>query len=297
MTDLDHASLDRILPSTPGSADWDDVMSRFRMHQGRRRRRLVVLVAAALVAAGTASAFGSVRDFILDRGFVGLPPLGASPSTPEKGKLVLSYFGPGGEQDWGKRRFWVYADGRLITLREANLPEGANERSTGLLEQHLTPKGVELLRSERISTGRIVPEDLSGLPASAWEDRKIRAYVPSRYAVCYGGWSESERPIDASRVFTLLPAPAADLLRSRDKTRHDGKRGLGGDLHPDYHYCSNVTTREARAIAEALDHPGLEKVDQTYWLAFQTRGPNRETIDLWFAAILPDGRSVCSPCG
>ena len=77
MMDLDHASLDRVLPSTPGSPDWDDVMSRFRKHQGRRRRRLVVLVAAALVAAGTASAFGTVRDFILDRGFVGLPPVGS----------------------------------------------------------------------------------------------------------------------------------------------------------------------------------------------------------------------------
>ena len=28
MTDLDRASLDRILPPTPGSADWDDVLNR-----------------------------------------------------------------------------------------------------------------------------------------------------------------------------------------------------------------------------------------------------------------------------
>ena len=156
---------------------------------------------------------------------------------------------------------------------------------------------MELLRSELTSTGRIVPEDLAGLPASAWEDRKIRAYVPSRYAVCYDGWAESERPIEASRVLSLLPARAADLLRSKAKTRYEGARGWGDDLHPDHHYCSNVTTEEARAIAEALDHPALERVEQTYWLAFETRGPNRETIDLWFAAILPDGTSVCSPCG
>ena len=76
MTDLDRASLDRVLPSTPGSADWDDVMSRSRARQGRRRRRLVVLAAAALVAVvGTASAFGGVRDLFLDKGFIGLPPV------------------------------------------------------------------------------------------------------------------------------------------------------------------------------------------------------------------------------
>ena len=63
MTDLDRTSLDRILPSTTGSPDWDDVMSRSRAQLGRRRRRVVVaLAAAALVAVGTASAFGSVRD-------------------------------------------------------------------------------------------------------------------------------------------------------------------------------------------------------------------------------------------
>ncbi len=75
MTDLDRTSLDRILPSTTGSPDWDDVMSRSRAQLGRRRRRVVVaLAAAALVAVGTASAFGSVREFVRGVGFIGLPP-------------------------------------------------------------------------------------------------------------------------------------------------------------------------------------------------------------------------------
>ena len=34
MTELDRASLDRVLPSTPGSADWDDVLSRARVRHG-----------------------------------------------------------------------------------------------------------------------------------------------------------------------------------------------------------------------------------------------------------------------
>ena len=42
----------------------------------------------------------------------------------------------------------VLADGRLIWLKFEDLPEGANSLSTGLLEQRLTPEGVELMRSE-----------------------------------------------------------------------------------------------------------------------------------------------------
>jgi hypothetical protein len=73
MTDLDRTNLDRILPSTTGSPDWVDVMSRSRAQRGRRRRRVVVaLASAAFVALGTASAFGSVREFVRGVGFIGL---------------------------------------------------------------------------------------------------------------------------------------------------------------------------------------------------------------------------------
>jgi hypothetical protein len=72
MTDLDRTTLDRILPSTTGSPDWADVMSRSRAQRGRRRRRVVVaLAAAALVALGTASASGSVREFVRGVGLIG----------------------------------------------------------------------------------------------------------------------------------------------------------------------------------------------------------------------------------
>lgn len=208
---------------------------------GRRgRRRLLVLAAAVLVVVvGTASAIGGVRAFFLDRGFIGLAPLGATPSTPESGELEIFYWvapGAPGEGE-GRSRNWVYADGRLISDRS----------SSGLLEQRLSPEGVELLRSEILSTGQFGHEpppppppppcpkgessgdngcappqpppladeplqipffitievrdvgrllrvdrasDLwrlearltdpgSWLPASAWADREIRAYVPS----------------------------------------------------------------------------------------------------------------------
>lgn len=158
MTDFDHTSLDRILPSTAGAPDWDDVLGRSRLHHGRRRRHLLLAAAAALVVAvGAASAIGGVRDLFVDRGFIGLPPVGATPSAPESGELVLRWLGEsatharpaqGGGVDDPFVGAWVYADGRMIWWRDRQLPEGANELTSGYLEQRLTAEGVELLRSE-----------------------------------------------------------------------------------------------------------------------------------------------------
>ena len=61
-----------------------------RARQGRRRRLLVVLAVVALVAVVSASAF-AVRAFVIDKGIVGLPPVGATPSTPESGVLEMDY--------------------------------------------------------------------------------------------------------------------------------------------------------------------------------------------------------------
>ena len=370
MIDLDRASLDRILPSPLGPADWDDVMRRSRARQGRRRRRPVALAAAALVVVvGTASAFGTVRDFFLDRGFIGLPPLEATASAPESGELVISYVGPtldgvktlktgvmvtGG----GNTHVWVYADGRLIWFRQGvvfrqgvdlpeganplNLPEAANPLFTGYLEQRLTPEGVELMRSEIISTAVLGDDDpavllrlvggseglplfhsirvrngdrvvqvtrasdldrlgarlaypASWLPAGAWEDRTIRAYVASRYAVCWGGGPQ--QPIEPSRILTALPAPAEDLLRARG---FDGYR----PPHSSREFaCSDVTTEDARTLDKALAAAGLEREGGAYSLGYRVtdpmlpdEGPVRPHI--WFEPHLPHGEVLfCPACG
>ena len=81
-------------------------------------------------------------------GINGLPPDGATPSTPERGELVLELTSgtiPGGSHD----RVWVYADGRVIS----RLYLSTLEPYSGLVEQHLTPEGVESLRSSVLSTG------------------------------------------------------------------------------------------------------------------------------------------------
>ena len=158
-------------------------------------------------------------------GFVGLPPEGASPSRPRNGELVLSYFG---QRFTHWYEVWVYADGRMIWQREGDLREGANVYSTGYLEQRLTPVGVDLLR-RRGSDGAALfgfpwrpPYPASWLPPRAWEDRTIRAYVPSRFAVCYQGlW----RPIETPQILAGLPARAAEALRA-GMSRRDSRAGL-----------------------------------------------------------------------
>ena len=79
-------------------------------------------------------------------GVVGLPPQDAPPSLPARGELVLSFmFGHTGG-DPGRFGLHVYEDGRAIWQR-LTASEG------GLVEQRLTPEGVELIRSEVLATG------------------------------------------------------------------------------------------------------------------------------------------------
>jgi hypothetical protein len=82
-----------------------------------------------------------------------LPPLGATPSSPRRGELVLSFsYGHTDGGDPGRFSLWLYADGRLIWER---LGDGIHEGlpATGLIEQRLTPEGVERVLSEVVSTG------------------------------------------------------------------------------------------------------------------------------------------------
>jgi hypothetical protein len=156
------------LAPEPLAGDWEDILDRAgRVREGRRRfadslqsrrrRRLVVLAAVAFVVVlGAASAL-AVRAFVLDQGIVGLAPVGATPSTPKSGELVLSFGFGHTFGDPGRFTVSVYADGRMITERLGD-PSGEGN-PTGLLEQRLTPEGVELVRAEVISTG-LVDHDL-----------------------------------------------------------------------------------------------------------------------------------------
>lgn len=161
------------LAPEPLPGDWDDVVGRagaarrrgqrlgsMRPGYGRRARPLVVIAAAALaLAMATASAF-AVRALLAETGIIGLAPVGATPSVPEKGELVLEFiFGRTGG-DPGRFSVTVYADGRMISERVGDYSRTDEHReSTGLLERRLTPEGVELVKAAVISTG-LVDRDL-----------------------------------------------------------------------------------------------------------------------------------------
>lgn len=159
------------LAPEPLAGDWEDILDRAgRVRKGRqqfadslqsrRRRHLVVLAAVALVVVVGAGSALAVRAYVLGQGIVGLPPVGATPSTPKSGELVLGFTFGHTFGDPGRFHVSVYADGRLISERVGDYDRTDEYRnSTGLLERRLTPEGVELVRAEVISTG-LVDHDL-----------------------------------------------------------------------------------------------------------------------------------------
>jgi hypothetical protein len=322
-------------------------LERSRAVSGRRRRLVVVLAALALATAVTTAGWAIVREVVRHESFVTLPPVGATPSAPESGELVIQYRDLGHA---GGGWAWVYADGRLITVSAApqavsasrpagsDVPEAANRWSSGLLEQRLTPEGVELVRSEIVSTGlfehpagsrsdihnviqvrindRLVrvnanfPKRLrerlidpaSWLPASAWANRRIRAYVPSRYEIWYRAQPQT---LERSRILSLLPATAEDLLRAKDAVTTQGDIGTPGfPPHPVTTYHSVLTTEEARAVTQALDDAGLGSSFQSFEIpgtsvdpAPPEKGPVRNKVYIMFLPYLPHGETVCLWCG
>jgi hypothetical protein len=114
-------------------------------------------------------------------GLVGLPPDGATPSSPETGELVASMWSHiSADEAWGNGWLYVYADGRLVS---SHFP-------AGWIERRLTPEAVELVRAEIISTGLFDPDhppriDEAGVAPRSGGDIQVRdgdrlVYVPRR---------------------------------------------------------------------------------------------------------------------
>lgn len=87
-------------------------------------------------------------------GVVGLPPEGATPSVPARGELVVGFLFGHTAGDPGRFGLHLYADGRVIWQRLTS------ERDGGLVEQVLTPEGVELVRSEVLATDLFERDDV-----------------------------------------------------------------------------------------------------------------------------------------
>jgi hypothetical protein len=163
-----------------------------------------------------------------------LPPEGAVPSTPKRGKVVAE-FGTA----W--RFVFVYADGRVISWLGPS-------RSRQIHERRLTPEGVELVRSGAVQAEDLLDAEYAPdgsvpvgvhpdeVPANGWEDPELKPFVPSRYSVCYGDYGSAE----PSTVLPFFPAPARAILQG------------AATFHRDQAECSVVTTDEAHALLEIL---------------------------------------------
>jgi hypothetical protein len=211
-----------------------------------------------------------------------LLPEGA-PSTPHIGELIASVVA-----DVGGRAYYLYADGRLISLSGQANAEG------GMVEQRLTPEGVERVRSESLSAGQSTPDMLAGtveecagsgacvrggdgrylrilpgpvspaharlvsymrtldasLPKTEWADRQIRTYVPSRFNVCLGTYANlPDRAIPVQvELATVLSAFPAAAGELFASREAHG----GG---PPCLYSFETTLEEARALADIFLSP------------------------------------------
>lgn len=120
----------------------------------------------------------------------------------------------------------------------------------------------------------------SWLPATAWENPEIKAYVPSAYQVCYHG----APGLGLSRVLALLPPAAVDMLRTQDRTQEEYGT-LNGSGSP--YWCSDLTNEEAHALARIFDDADLNGSADAFGLAYGEREPGATEFSLWFTPLLP----------
>jgi hypothetical protein len=301
-TDLEH-DLGRIGPAT---FVFDDVIR--RRDRKRRNQRIAAgvvgigMFAAAILFVTTGGALDQTQTEVVPAGggstepaltgptsypsadFVGVPPEGAEPSSPEEGKLVDRFHEI--HAGW----VYVYADGRVISWSEgipaSPDPEGfpGSPKPAGFREQRLTLEGVELVRS-----GDLTPEELflrpGKVPASAWEDSTMRPYVPSRYAVCLGDLDG----LELDQFLRFLPAAAGDLLRGREQVFDVGMPG--GYARSE---CFGITTEEARALDEILTDTGFYRGATAPGRGYERWSPDMaadptRVVYAAFRPILPDG--------
>jgi hypothetical protein len=111
----------------------------------------------------------------------------------------------------------------------------------------------------------------SWLPATAWADKRIGAYVPSHYAIC----------VDAGTLRRLPPAAASVIVSE-------------GSLVPEWWEpeadCYGMKTQTAREIASMLEEAGIQ-------LNEINSGLVSSAGRIFFFPIEPDGEPMCLTCG
>ena len=167
--------------------------------------------------------------------------------------------------DVGRHHAWVFHQvrrgDRLVTVSGVPSPDPS-------WNQHFTKATPGQTRS-LASIQRLVTDPASWLSASAWADRRIRAFVPARYVVAF----DRSYP-DISK----LPPPAAKVLV---QYKH---------LKP--HGCQVLTTDQARALLQAFVKTGMSPSENhAFVIAFDFAGLHLpHPSDFHMSPALPDDR-------
>jgi hypothetical protein len=342
-TEVDAMAMSRLA----AAGSHDGVATRFGFLPAGRLAFALLLLALVATMAGGALVAGrflqrDAKDLLTKQVFVepftGLPPEGAPPSAPEQGELVLSFGGRVNTLGGDFHRMWLYADGRLLWRsnlegRDVGLDIWAERfggiaPTTAVIEQRLTPEGVDLIRSKVMASARVIGPLRIGEDNTVW----------SRPGVIWGGLTlgDGDTLLDAewsdSRLPTRLAFPASWLPKSAWADRRIGgyvpshyamcvwpnEQGLamarlpeavqalarvagtkvpGSGLPPGD--CQAVTKDVARAIVAAFDAAGHMPAERlrgplSYVLTDRTVPGAEITVDL--LEITPHGEVICN-CG
>jgi hypothetical protein len=341
-TDLSPRVLDAILSGIPATSQdrphWSPPrlqMSSFAAGAAAAAAAMAVVVGASLLggigpAGPPATPLASPdsepsSDPLADRvGFVGLPPLGATPTDPTPTELIESFFLPTGPppglEGTGYAAYiggaFLYADGRLIWN------DYTSTEYTGWLEQRLSSVGV-VLALEQAAPGRVIEESFTGtvwetprwetprfldprvlpvlLPDRAWVDATVRPYVPNGFAACLyvsertGPTYLDDTTLTVADKAAMLPEAAQDVLRAKAIVPM-----ASGDPPAD---CLGVSTAEARQLDTAFRNAGFQqdavrnRGTLEYHVEVDRDEPGTWWLSIRFEPLLPDGTWMCSTCG
>jgi hypothetical protein len=166
-------------------------------------------------------------------GLIGLPPEGAVPSTPTSGELVLSFFAGHTMGDPERFAAHLYADGRLIWTR-------LTTPTPGLVEQRLTLEGVQLLRSEVLSTG-LFDHDRNLLAAHGLYFGQIQVRDGDRFVSVI--WGDCCDPESSSAAKEMPTREQASVLQRLDVRIEDPASWLPASAWEDQEMKPYVPTR------------------------------------------------------
>jgi hypothetical protein len=223
-------------------------------------------------------------------------------------------------------RMWLYADGRLIWKSEvgaeavpvAHARFGSSTPTTAVIEQRLTPAGVDLMRAEVLASARVLgvasPRDDGiswNLPGVLWGgltigngDRPLDAEwsdpgLPLRLAHP-GSWLPADAWADRriggfvpSRYAVCVEPTGVDILTEPTKELLRSKATWVADPRCPY----RLPTEDARAVVATLDATAFQP-DRTFGLRYRLVGELPGSADGFVEVlpVVPSGDVVCN-CG